>query len=215
MLKKCLKEKRLPSRTVRKSNFTPPIIVLGLGNPGPKFEFTRHNVGYRVVDQLMKKPPTDFRRRLFTSYAFAHLSVEENKRPIIAVRYDGFMNNSGSIISALIRRYRAAPDDLLVVVDNMDLQPGKCRIRKGGGTAGHNGLKSIVKYLGSGDFLRLYIGVGRPPAGVEVVEHVLGEPENQDASAIIEACIRGADAIRRLAYTPFERVAEGLNRRDG
>jgi len=212
---RCLKEKRLPPRKVRRSNSNPPIIVLGLGNPGPKFERTRHNVGYRVVDQLMKKPPTEFRRRLFTSYAFAELFDSEDNRPIIAVRYDGFMNNSGCIISALKRRYRAATEDLLVVVDNMDLQPGICCIWKGGGTAGHNGLKSVVKHVGSGDFMRLYIGVGRPSAGVGVVEHVLGEPGNQDALAIIDACSRGADAIRRLAYTPFQRVAEGLNRRDG
>ncbi|MDF1568566.1 MAG: aminoacyl-tRNA hydrolase [Spirochaetaceae bacterium] len=200
---------------MRRSNSTPPIIVLGLGNPGPKFERTRHNVGYWVVDQLMKKPPTEFRRRLFASYAFAELTGGENNRPIITVRYDGFMNNSGCIISALKRRYRAVPEDLLVVVDNMDLRPGICRIRKGGGTAGHNGLKSVVKHVGSGDFMRLYIGVGRPLDGVGVVEHVIGEPENQDAAAIIDACTRGADAIRRLAYTPFQQVAEGLNRRDG
>jgi PTH1 family peptidyl-tRNA hydrolase len=211
---RCWEKKKQP-RKVRRNNSPPPIVVLGLGNPGPKFENTRHNVGYRVVDIIMKKPPTEFRRRLFASYVYAELPGIEGPRSLITVRYDGFMNNSGCIIPSLVRRYRIDPEDLLVVVDNMDLPPGTCRIRKGGGTAGHNGLKSVVQYFDSKDFIRLYVGVGRPQTGVGVVEHVLGKPASEDAEAILEACKRGAEAVRNLTHTPFERIAEGLNRRDG
>ena len=189
------------------------MVVVGLGNPGPRYANTRHNVGYIAVDRISAGPPLSFRRRLFASYAVGHPHIPETFRKIVAVRYLGYMNRSGEMAPALLRRYGLDPSDLLVVVDNMDLPPGSCRLKKGGGDAGHNGLKSMVGFLGTGGFLRLYIGVGRPEKGTSVVDHVLGVPEDEELSAIDAACTRAAKAIRNLAESSFGKVAEEFNRR--
>lgn len=191
-----------------------PLVVVGLGNPGPKYERTRHNAGYRVVDSLAIEPPLQFKSRLFSSYTTAFIEIPEANRSLVAAKYKGFMNRSGEIASSLVRRFRIAPSDLLVIVDNMDLPPGVCRLKKGGGNAGHNGLKSFISFLGNSDFLRLYIGIGRPAAGLSVVDHVLGEPQGEDSDAIEAACTRAALAVRDLTVFSFEKVVEGLNRRE-
>jgi PTH1 family peptidyl-tRNA hydrolase len=185
-----------------------------LGNPGPRYERTRHNVGYHVADFLMQEPPLQFRRRLFRSYSDACCVVDTGKRPLILVRYNGYMNRSGEVVPSLLRKYDVSAGDLIIVVDNMDLKPGVSRLKKGGGDAGHNGLKSIIKFLGNGDFSRLYIGVGRPAPGISVVDHVLGIPDEPDAPDIAMACLRGAASIRDLTHKTFGRVMEDLNRRE-
>ena len=124
------------------------------------------------------------------------------------------MNNSGDILPSVLHRYGAQPEDLVIVVDNMDLPPGACRIRHGGGHAGHNGLKSAAARLETTDFLRLYVGVGRPEKGTTVVDHVLGEPSASDFKAMDEAMNRAVQALNKLRYMPLDRVAEELNRRN-
>lgn len=189
------------------------MLVMGLGNPGAGYADTRHNVGYRVTDLLMKEPPLRFRRRLFSSAFTALHSGSEGGRDILILRYDGFMNNSGSVLPSLFRRHGLSMEDLVVVVDNMDLPPGTARLRKGGGTAGHNGLKSIVACIGGSEFTRLYIGVGRPAPDTGVVEHVLGTPGAGDEVLINSGCTKSAEALLKLAEGDFQRVAEDLNRR--
>jgi PTH1 family peptidyl-tRNA hydrolase len=190
------------------------MIIMGLGNPGPKYECNRHNVGYHVVDFIMQEPPLRFRRRLFASYRYAVITGSSGKRPLILVRYNGYMNRSGEIVTGLLKKFHASPENLLVVVDNMDLQPGVCRLKKGGGDAGHNGLKSIISNLNDGRFSRLYVGVGRPARESTVVDHVLGNPEGTEAKKITEACLRAAISVKDLASKSFSRVAEELNRRE-
>jgi PTH1 family peptidyl-tRNA hydrolase len=190
------------------------MIVMGLGNPGPRYERTRHNVGYHVADFLMQEPPLQFRRRLFKSYSYASFIVDEGRRPLILVRYNGYMNRSGEVIPSLLRKSHVSAGDFIVVVDNMDLKPGICRLKKGGGDAGHNGLKSIMHFLGTGDFNRMYIGVGRPDPGISVVDHVLGIPDGSVAPDIAMACLRAAASIRDLTQKSFARVMEDLNRRE-
>ncbi len=189
------------------------MILMGLGNPGPGYAETRHNVGYRTVNKLMEEPPLRFRGRLFSSALTARLKSENEEQDVVLLRYAGFMNNSGIILPGVLRRFRVSVEDLVVVVDNMDLPPGELRLRRGGGHAGHNGLKSIIRSLGSSAFVRLYIGVGRPGPDETVVEHVLGVPGEPDAKAIDRACDRAAAGLKRLRKENFDRVAEELNRR--
>jgi PTH1 family peptidyl-tRNA hydrolase len=163
----------------------------------------------------MEEPPMRFRRRLFSSYLFCQVTGKDGSRPLVLLRYLGYMNNSGEFLTSRPMRLNASPGNLLVILDNMDLDPGICRLRTGGGDAGHNGLKSLIRHLGSGAFHRLYIGVGRPSPGTGVVEHVLGNPEGAEETAIENACSRAAEAIRNLALMPMERVMEELNRRNG
>ncbi len=154
------------------------------------------------------------RRRLFASYLHLRLFNYKDRKSIVLIRSTGYMNNSGDIIPSVMRRYRVTPEDIIVLVDNMDLPPGVCKLKKGGGDAGHNGLKSFINRMGSGDFYRLYIGVGRPAVGVSVVDHVLGNPEADDSIKILQACVRAADAVKSLADKPVSRIMEELNRRE-
>jgi len=121
------------------------------------------------------------------------------------------MNRSGDAIPALFRRYKLAPDRFVVVVDNVDLAPGMCRMKKGGGDAGHNGLKSVIGALGHGDFYRFYIGVGRPSPGISLVDYVLSVPDMNDLADIDSACMRASRGILELSYKPIARVIEEIN----
>jgi len=154
------------------------------------------------------------RRRLFASYLHVQISSSKERKSIVLIRSTGYMNNSGDIVPAVMRRYKATPEDFIVIVDNMDLPPGDCRLKKGGGDAGHNGLKSFISRMCCSDFYRLYIGVGRPAPGISVVDHVLGNPEADDSRKILQACLKAADALKSLADKPVSRVMEELNRRE-
>ncbi len=208
--------KKLPKRLKPKNKHltSQPFIVMGLGNPGPQYERTRHNAGYHVVDLLMREPPLHLRRRLFASYLHLMIPGGMGQRSMLLVRSTTYMNHSGDIVPSVLRRYSASVEDLIVIVDNMDLQPGTCRLKKGGGDAGHNGLKSLINRMGSGDFYRLYIGVGRPSSGVSIVDHVLGIPESEEAMNIRSACFKAASSIMSLKDTAVARVMEELNRRE-
>ena len=218
------KKLKLAKRPVPKNNslFMHPFIIMGLGNPGSRYALTRHNAGYQVIDLMLNKPSLRLRRRFFASYYYSELpresSPEQNsenmlERSLVLVRYNGYMNNSGEAVPGLLRRYRVDPEDFVVIVDNMDLEPGSCKLKKGGGDAGHNGLKSLIRQMGSSDFYRLYIGVGRPSPGISVVDHVLGAPDEEDRRKIHKACVMAADALRELMEKPVSRVMEDLNRR--
>ena len=198
------------------------LFVLGLGNPGARFEGTRHNVGFRTVDILLGELALRLRRRLFSPLAAARIQSSASGGPhpaggaaasLILLRWGGFMNHSGAAVPHLKRRYRLNPGHLLVVVDNMDLPPGRSRLRMNGGDAGHNGLKSLIAAWGGGGFRRLYIGVGRPSPGTPVVEHVLGRPEGRYAEAVEAACARAARAIlstQGVTEGDFAALAERL-----
>lgn len=154
------------------------------------------------------------RRRLFASYLYLQLFNNTDRKSLVLIRSTGYMNNSGDILPSVLQHYKATPEDVIVIVDNMDLPPGVCKLKKGGGDAGHNGLKSLISRMDSGDFYRLFIGVGRPAAGVNVVDHVLGNPDSDDSLKILQACMRAADAIKSLADKPVSRIMEELNRRE-
>lgn len=124
-----------------------------------------------------------------------------------------YMNNSGTVLKNAMGRKAFAAEHLLVVCDNLDLPPGMCRLKRGGKDAGHNGLKSIIAHLGTADFLRLYIGIGRPASGT-VVDWVLGVPPREDFALMEESMERAVDAIFDLRTNPVERVMNDLNTRN-
>jgi len=161
----------------------------------------------------MQEPLLRFRRRLFSSCARARRPASDGFRSLLFLRFNGYMNRSGTIIPGIVRRLGATPADFVVVVDNMDLPPGDIRIKIGGGDAGHNGLKSVVAGLGASGFTRIYIGIGRPSGGTSVVDHVLGVPEEPDRSAIELGCERAAEALSDLRRMPIDRLMERVNRR--
>lgn len=189
-----------------------PIVVMGLGNPGTKFERTRHNVGYHVVNLVLDEKHRKLRRGFFRKYSYCELANGRGKHSLVLARSNSYMNRTGDALPELFRRYRVAPERFIVVVDNVDLTPGLCRIKRGGGDAGHNGLKSVVRVLGHGDFYRFYIGVGRP-AGSSLIDHVLGVPDMDELADIDNACMRASQGILELPYKPIARVIEKINSR--
>ena len=176
------------------------LLVAGLGNPGREYEQTRHNLGWLVVDELARRHGASFRSKF--SGQLAELRLADGKLALL--KPETYMNESGRSISAAARFFKVAPEALLVVHDDVDLEPERVQARLGGGLAGHNGLRSIAQALRTNDFLRLRIGVGRPGRGDRrsVADYVLSkfDPET-DVDSLVA---RAADAVETLA-------AEGLD----
>jgi PTH1 family peptidyl-tRNA hydrolase len=183
------------------------LLVAGLGNPGRGYERTRHNLGWLVADELARRHRTSFRSKF--SGRLAELRIEG--RRIALLKPETYMNESGRSLSAAARFFKVEPDQLLVVHDDVDLEPGRLQARGGGGLAGHNGLRSIAQALGTSDFLRLRIGVGRPGRGDRrsVSDYVLSDfdPE-EDVDALVT---RAADAVETLLHEGLEATQGRFN----
>jgi len=151
-------------------------VILGLGNPGLKYSNTRHNCGFLVTEKLAAFCQVKLAKRCFHLYNQAVYKKDEDST--ILIQPLTYMNNSGEIIKD-IKNFDK--EQLIVICDQMDLPVGNIRIKKGGGSAGHNGLKSIISNLdGYKNFLRIYVGIGRPKEGESVVDHVLGVEDDQE-----------------------------------
>ncbi|MDX9801407.1 MAG: aminoacyl-tRNA hydrolase, partial [Spirochaetia bacterium] len=146
------------------------IAVIGLGNPGRDYSSTRHNAGFLTVDVLSQKLGIKLKKSFFANYYYGK-GVYMGKE-IFLIKPLTFMNRSGLIIRSITVKKKIDLSEILVVCDNMDLLPGVVRLKKGGGDAGHNGLKSIMSYTGTGEFKRFYIGIGRPVDQEEVNDYV-------------------------------------------
>ena len=186
----------------------PPWIVVGLGNPGAEYKNTRHNVGWWCLDELVSRTNADLnRKRKEVRYA----EVELNGLAAILAYPRTFMNRSGLALSYLTNRFKTKPDQILVVTDDINLNPGSVRIRKKGGPGGHNGLKSIITALGTNEFPRVRIGVGNPESSDEQVSHVLGtfDPETRDL--VREAANRAADAVTMIVNGEIDNAMNKYN----
>ena len=144
----------------------PEMLVVGLGNPGDRYRDTRHNVGFRCVDRIAGDHAIELSRR--QRRALIGEGVIDG-HPVVVARPRTFVNRSGEAVAYLLTRYAATPDRLLVVYDDMDLPLGKLRLRPSGSAGGHNGIKSIIDAVGTREFPRLRIGIGRPARGVDQV----------------------------------------------
>ncbi|MDX8412236.1 MAG: aminoacyl-tRNA hydrolase [Mariprofundaceae bacterium] len=153
-------------------------LLIGLGNPGDKYRDTRHNIGFRFLDRLCQQQGLRFA-------AAPRLRAETTRwqsagEQALLVKPQTFMNHSGEAVAPLARYYKVPADRIFVVYDDLDLPPGKLRIKKGGGHGGHNGLKSINQHLGDSGYTRIKFGIGRPQGLADVTSWVLGKAERQD-----------------------------------
>lgn len=185
--------------------------IIGLGNPGERYQKTRHNVGFLTLDLLQKRFDLVWKKPFCRNYKIARSKISDTS--ILYIQPLTYMNNSGQVLPYLIDRYQLAPEHICIICDNMDLAPGTIRIKQGGGTAGHNGLKSLIGFLGSNAFIRVYIGIGRPLKGQSVVDHVLGVPDAEEMSLLENAIVKAADAVIKLAENPPEKVMNEYNRK--
>jgi PTH1 family peptidyl-tRNA hydrolase len=183
------------------------LLIAGLGNPGREYEQTRHNLGWLVVDELARRHGGSFRSKFS-----GQLSEERiGGKKVALLKPETYMNESGRSIAAAARFFKVDPGALLVVHDDVDLEPERLQARLGGGLAGHNGLRSIAQALGTNDFLRLRIGVGRPGRGDRrsVSDYVLSkfDPET-DVDALVA---HATDAVETIAVNSLEEAQRRFN----
>lgn len=189
-------------------------LLVGLGNPGPKYADTRHNVGFMVVERLARGAAVGFRNQPRLHGELAEIGAGAARLRLLMPQT--YMNESGRSIRAALDWYRLSPAQLLVLVDDMDLPLGRLRLRAGGSAGGHNGLRSTIQHLGTQEFARLRIGIGAPadnPAErrARTVSHVLGRfaaEERPVLEAVLDEVVDGIDRIRRLG---IERAGNRLN----
>ena len=177
------------------------LLVVGLGNPGEEYDKTRHNVGAEVVEILARRHGGKLRKQKERS-----LTDQVNvggKRMALAIPLT-YMNLSGEAVAPLVRRYGVEPGQLVVVQDEMDFELGRLQVKDGGGLAGHNGLKSIVAHLHTQDFVRVRIGIGKPPGSRQGADHVLRRFSKTERKEIDVALEEAADAVELI-------LAEGVD----
>jgi PTH1 family peptidyl-tRNA hydrolase len=183
------------------------LLVAGLGNPGREYAGTRHNIGWMVVDEVVRRQEGSWRSKFSGQLA----EVRADGARLALLKPETYMNDSGRSIAAAARFFKAPIGSVLVVHDDVDLDEGRLQVRGGGGLAGHNGLRSIAQALGSQDFLRLRIGVGRPGRGDRrsVADFVLSplEPET-DVEALVA---RSADAVETVLREGLETAQQRFN----
>ena len=183
------------------------LLVIGLGNPGREHERDRHNVGWMVTDELARRMDGRWRAKFSGQLAEARLDALR----LALLKPETFMNDSGRSVAAATRFFKVEPESLLVVHDDVDLEPGRLQARAGGGLAGHNGLRSLAQTLGTQEFLRLRIGVGRPGRGDprSVADYVLSPFElDEDVGALVS---RAADAVETVAREGVEAAQQRFN----
>ena len=186
------------------------LLVVGLGNPGDKYDGTRHNVGAEAVEVLAENLSGSLSPTRQAALV-AELRVGELR--VVAAFPQTFMNHSGRSVQELMHRHGIEdPAAVLVIHDELDLDVGRSKLKRGGGLAGHNGLKSINRHIHSQDFLRLRIGIGRPPGRQSVSDYVLRRPGKADREILDVEIERAADIAMRVATDDFDALMNDFNR---
>ena len=182
---------------------------MGLGNPGPEYQRTPHNVGFEVVDVLARRWSCELRPRARFDAHFGKVQVAGEERWL--VRPDSYMNDSGRAIAGLIGYFGLPPEGVLVISDDADLEPGSLRIRPFGSSGGHRGLASVIAALGTDQFPRLRIGIGRGSVGARLVAHVLAAIPPDDVQPIQAAIDQAAQAVEVMLQRGVEAAMNRFN----
>ena len=190
-------------------NITFMKIIVGLGNPGEKYIQTRHNTGFRVIDILALKLEIKLKKRLLKGYELGKTIY--NGKPLFLVKPLTYMNNSGRIISDILNYTHLNSDELVVICDNLDLPIGTVKMKVKGSSAGHKGLASIIRHLSTEQFMRIYIGIGKPENRYETVSYVLGVPLKNEMLLQRKAEEIAAESILNLYSATPEQVMNELN----
>jgi len=189
-------------------------LVVGLGNPGPSYSGHRHNVGYLVADELADRMGSGFR-----AHKSGRADVLEGRLGtpglpgprVVLVRGRCYMNESGGMVSTLAKFYKVAPDRIIAIHDELDIGFGTLRVKFGGGDNGHNGLRSMRAALGTGDFYRVRLGIGRPPGRQDVAGFVLSDYSSTERKELPFQVIDAADAVESLVTDGLEKTQSRFN----
>jgi PTH1 family peptidyl-tRNA hydrolase len=181
-------------------------IIVGLGNPGRKYERTRHNAGFLAVDEIARDLRFDLTQEKY------HACIGKGRIgdvEVICAKPQTFMNESGRSVGAMLRYTYAKPADLIVVHDELDLPLGAVRVKTGGGHGGHNGLRSIIEHIGTSDYIRVRVGIGRPAPGRDAADYVLSPFSAEERIMAAEAIERAAAAVKAIV---LEGPVKAMNR---
>ena len=185
-------------------------LVLGLGNPGRRYERTRHNAGFLVVDRIAERHRVAVERRQLGAVVE---SVRFGEHPVVLAKPQSFMNLSGQPAVSLRGWYKVTNDDVVVVHDDVDLPFGDLRVKKGGGHGGHNGLRDIDEKLGSAAYVRVRVGVGRPPPGRDTADWVLAPFAPEEEAELPALFDRAADAVVLVVEQGLDRAMSRVNQK--
>jgi len=190
-----------------------PWVIIGLGNPGPTYDNTPHNLGFEVLDLVAKQKVLRFRRSFGLPGRVA--SWQKTQPQIRLVKPTTFMNRSGLAVRKALRKWKCGPEQLLVVYDDVELPLGTLRLKKKGGAGGHNGMSSIVQELDNRkDFARLRLGVGPRPPGNQLVDYLLSPWNEEQAAIVADLQQKGAEALEIILREGVDRAMNILNQRE-
>jgi peptidyl-tRNA hydrolase, PTH1 family len=187
-------------------------IIVGLGNPGPEHQVTRHNVGFWFVDLLARRHGGEFRD--YRKYSGETARVAIDGQELILLKPTTYMNRSGLSVRQISDFYKIAPDEILVAHDELDLPVGSVRLKNGGGHGGHNGLRDTIAHIGE-NFWRLRLGIGHPGNKAEVIDYVLTRAPRVEEDLILEAVNTAADSVPLILEQGAERAMTKLHSRAG
>lgn len=182
-------------------------LIVGLGNPGSKYEDTRHNMGFQTIDRFAEKEGLRFSKLRFKAWTAEWKTGSSEK--VLLMKPQTYMNLSGESVGEAARFYKIPPERVLVISDDVSLPAGKLRLRAGGSAGGHNGLKNIIQHLGSDHFPRIKVGVGAPEH--DMVDWVIGKVSGEDAKVLQQAIDRAAEAIPVVLEQGLERAMNRFN----
>ena len=187
-------------------------LIAGLGNPGSKYDKTRHNAGFWLIDRLARAHGWQLKadRKFHGEFCRERISGSV----VLGLKPDTFMNDSGRSVRAVMDYFNVPVDRILVAYDDLDLPPGVVRLKKGGGHGGHNGLRSLFSHLGDSEFWRLRIGIGHPGLREAVTPWVLSRPGQVDENLIVEAIERAIAEVPQIAHGKTDRVMQVLHTAD-
>ncbi|AIX03799.1 aminoacyl-tRNA hydrolase [Streptococcus agalactiae] len=185
-------------------------MIVGLGNPGSKYNDTKHNIGFMAIDRIVKKLDVNFTED--KNFKAEIGSDFINGEKIYFIKPTTFMNNSGIAVKALLTYYNISIKDMIIIYDDLDMEVGKIRFRQKGSAGGHNGIKSIIAHLGTQEFDRIKVGIGRPNGRMTVINHVLGKFDKNDGITISNTLDKVDNAVNYYLQTnDFQKTMQKYN----
>lgn len=183
-------------------------MIIGLGNPGKQYENTRHNIGFQVIDELANRLDAPAMQSKFNGM---YTVIHRPEGKVVLVKPLTFMNLSGECVRPLMDYYNIDVEDILVLYDDLDFPPGELKMRQKGSAGGHNGMKSLIAHLGTDQFKRVRLGIGRPTNGMKIADYVLSNFSKEESSSIQDMVGKSADACIDYLQTSFLEVMNKYN----
>lgn len=183
-------------------------LIIGLGNPEKDYSGTRHNMGFDVINELSKKYNIEVNKSKFKSL-YGDGFIEGKK--VILLKPQTFMNLSGEAVDEIVSFYKIELDDILVIYDDLDIEPGKIRIRKSGSPGSHNGIKSVTHYLKSNNFARVRVGIGKPVGNIDLIEYVIGGITSEEKELLKEGVDKATEAVIEILKNNIDSAMNKYN----